>query len=142
MQLACARGQLNHKNNELLAWIIYCYRFSYTDQQKGDTRQPQAQKMQQALPTPLLPPIPLQPQSHPSTRQQQPLSQAPSPHPSHDAPLIRDMRPTPLQPQGEVTLTDSRDIASLPLTRKNYRKKFSALLYLEEAVHDEVLKNK
>ena len=82
-------------------------------------------KWQQALPTPLLPPIPLQPQSHPSTRQQQPLSQAPSPHPSHDAPLIRDMRPTPLQPQGEVTLTDSRDIASLPLTRKNYRKKFS-----------------
>ena len=32
--------------------------------------------------------------------------------------------------------------AALPLTRENYRKKFTALLYLEEEVHNKLLKDK
>ena len=32
--------------------------------------------------------------------------------------------------------------AALPLTRENYKKKFTALLYLEEEVHNKLLKEK
>ena len=35
-----------------------------------------------------------------------------------------------------------RSDAALPLTRENYKKKFTALLHLEEDVHNKLLKEK
>ena len=48
----------------------------------------------------------------------------------------------PVGQLGDSTPYDYQHHAALPLTRENYKKKFTALVYLEEEVHNKLLKDK